>query len=283
MIARRLVPLALVLAASAVAPAAARGAAEAPAAREVPEGPLGDAIRLGKELFERTGTHPLTRRYVKNALSCASCHPQAGAQAGGATLVGVAAAYPAWSPREKAVITLEDRVLNCFMRSMNGLRPPNGSAPAVAITAYLTWLSTGERIAQNPEAPLGPRSFPKLPVDPAKVDTARGAALYAERCAACHGEDGQGDPPVWGPRSYNAGAGLADATKLAGFLKVTMPPDEPNLQDGEAVDLAAFLNAKPRPDFDLSRHLSPGGAYNATVRGEVVRAPTWPPRRAGKR
>jgi thiosulfate dehydrogenase len=92
----------------------------------------------------------------------------------------------------------------------------------------------------NPKAPLGQRSFAKPTVDPSKVSLERGKMLFVERCASCHGKDGQRDPPVWGPRSYNAGAGLADVSRLAGWLRVTMPPDEPLQSDAEAVDVAAY-------------------------------------------
>ena len=79
-----------------------------PAPTKLPGDELGEMVKLGKKLFEETGTHPLTREFVGNALSCASCHRGAGARTRGSTMIGAAAAYPAWSPREKAVITLED-------------------------------------------------------------------------------------------------------------------------------------------------------------------------------
>lgn len=244
----------------------------------LPPGKLGEAIRLGRAIFDQTNEHPLTKRYVKNALACASCHPDSGAAPTALTLVGAATAYPAWAPREKAVITLEDRILNCFMRSMNGSRPPNGSPPAVALTAYVTWLSTGMPVAMNPRYPRGPRAAASLRVYDDEVSLKHGRAIYASRCAACHGEDGNGDPPVWGPRSYNAGAGLADVEKLATFVHSAMPLDDPTLSESEAVDVAAYVNAQPRPGFRLRDHLPRGVSYNAAVRDELVRAPTWPPR-----
>lgn len=251
----------------------------APAPREIPSGPFGDTIRLGRTLFDETNTHPLTKRFVRNALTCASCHPDSGAATSGSTLIGAATAYPAWSPREQAVVTLEDRVLNCFMRSMNGTRPPNGSRPAVAITAYLTWLSAGMPLAMNEHYPRGPRSFGKLAVFEADVSLERGRATFEARCAACHGKDGDGEPPLWGPRSYNAGAGLADVEKLAGWVQAMMPPGDATLTDAEAIDVAAYVNSQPRPDFRLRDHLTRGATYDAGVQDEVVRAPTWPPRR----
>src|SRR5690606_37203590 len=100
-----------------------------------------------------------------------------------ASFLGVATAYPAWSPRERRVITLEDRVLNCFMRSLNGVRPPKGSEVSVAVTTYITWLSRGEPMKMNPEAPLGPRHVRPLEIDIAKADAERGKMLYADHCA----------------------------------------------------------------------------------------------------
>ena len=36
----------------------------------IPEGELGNVIRLGESLVEETSTHPLTKDYVGNALNC---------------------------------------------------------------------------------------------------------------------------------------------------------------------------------------------------------------------
>ena len=106
-------------------------AADTPSDRAGPS-PLLETIELGRVLVEQTSTHPLTREYVGAALNCTSCHLENGTHPTAATFLKVASAYPAWSPREETVVTLEDRVLNCFMRSCNGTRPPPGSTPAVA-------------------------------------------------------------------------------------------------------------------------------------------------------
>ena len=246
---------------------------------KLPDGELGEMVKLGKTLFEETGTHPLTRELVGNALSCASCHPGAGARPRGSTMIGAAAAYPAWSPREKAVITLEDRVANCFMRSLNGVRPPAGSKASMAITAYITWLSTGTPIGMNATGPYGPNALPKLNVDTSKPSVEAGRTTFEAKCATCHGSDGQGDPTVWGPRSYNAGAGLAQVPRLASWLRVEMPPDGPPLTDEEAVNVAGFVDSHPRPDFVLRDHLPRTGRAEASASNvDDVRAPTLPPR-----
>jgi len=237
--------------------------------RPLPEGPLGETVRLGQELVEKTAGHQLTKPYVGNALNCTSCHLKNGTDTKAASFIDVAAAYPAWSPREKRVITLEDRVLNCFMRSCNGVRPPLGSEVSVSIVAYITWLSTDRPIRMNSQRPAGPLAVPQLKVDVEQADHQRGAKLYAARCATCHGEDGQGQkehPPVWGAQSYNDGAGLANVTQLASWLKVAMPLDETDLTDQDALDVAAFVNSHQRPTFRLQDHLPPReklGTFNS--------------------
>ena len=88
----------------------------------------------------------------------------------------------------------------------------------------------------------------------------RGAQVYAEKCASCHGADGQGlpipesardYPPLWGDKSYNEGAGLFRLSRFAGYVKANMPFGathlNPQLSDEEAWDVAAFVNSKPRP------------------------------------
>ncbi|VTS05057.1 c-type cytochrome [Tuwongella immobilis] len=236
---------------------------------KLPEGPLGEAIRMGELLVEQTATHEWTKPYVGNALHCTSCHLDNGRDPKAGSFLGVAAAYPAYSPREKRVITLEDRVLNCFMRSCNGTRPPLGGRVSVAITAYLTWLSQSQPIAMNAKAPLGPNAVPKLTTPIDNLNLQAGKAGYAKHCARCHRADGAGDsenPPVWGARSYNDGAGLARVEKLAPWLKVAMPLGEPMLTDREAIDIAAYIHSQPRPKFRLSEHLPPAdrlGEYNA--------------------
>jgi thiosulfate dehydrogenase len=226
--------------------------------RPIPAGPLGETIRLGRELVERTTSHELSKPYVGNALNCTSCHLQNGTDPQAASLIGVAAAYPAWSPREQRAITLEDRILNCFMRSCNGVRPPLGSKVSVSIAAYITWLSSEHPIRMNAERPAGPRAIPSLASSAMRGEADRGAKVYAQRCASCHADDGEGDekhPPLWGERSYNDGAGLAQVGKLAAWLKVAMPPGETDLEAQESFDLAAYVNRHDRPKFDLKNHL----------------------------
>ena len=104
---------------------------------------------------------------------------------------------------------------------------------------------------------------------PESASAERGGLLYPRKCAECHGKDGAGqddDPPIWGPRSFNQGAGLAETVPLASWLKVAMPLNVADLTDQEALDLAAFINTHARPAFDLKKHLPVEtrlGEYNA--------------------
>src|SRR5579863_7590490 len=83
-----------------------------------------------------------------------------------------------------------------------------------------------------------------------------GDAVFAKRCAACHGQDGAGlaaapdlvhgfiFPPLWGPNSFNDGAGMHRVLTAARFIKARMPLGSPDLNDDEALDVAAFINSK---------------------------------------
>lgn len=244
--------------------------AQEPASKEPVGDKLAEVVKLGEAIVKSTTTHPLSKEYVGNALNCTSCHLDNGRHEKAGTFLGTATAYPAWSPRENRVITLEDRVLNCFMRSCNGIRPPLGSEVSVAVTAYIASLSQGQSLRMNSKRPVGPGAIKLLAVKPDQADIKRGASLYASRCAECHQEDGQGDqdnPPVWGERSYNDGAGLSSVENLAAWMKVAMPLDETDLSDQQALDIAAFVNSHKRPHFELRQHLPVKerlGEYNAS-------------------
>ena len=244
--------------------------AQEPASKEAVGDKLAEVVKLGEAIVESTTTHPMSKEYVGNALNCTSCHLDNGRHEKAGTFLGTATAYPAWSPRENRVITLEDRVLNCFMRSCNGIRPPLGSEVSVAVTAYIASLSQGQSLRMNSKRPVGPGAIKLLAVKPDQADIKRGASLYASRCAECHQEDGQGDqdnPPVWGERSYNDGAGLSSVENLAAWMKVAMPLDETDLSDQQALDIAAFVNSHKRPHFELRQHLPVKerlGEYNAS-------------------
>ncbi|UZX14684.1 c-type cytochrome [Thermus sp. PS18] len=235
---------------------------------------LDQTVALGKDIFMNTKDHPLSKAYVGNALSCTSCHLNGGTDPKGLTLVGTATAFPAYSPREKAVITLQNRIGDCFMRSLNGTLPPLGGPVLVALEAYIASLSQGMPLHMNPKSPTGPNALKPLSVDWTRADAQRGKSLYQAKCAVCHGAEGQGQvgPPLWGPKSYNAGAGMANWKNLAAFVHGAMPLGNPNLSPDEARDIAAYVDSQPRPTFRLQEHLPPSGelgVYTSKVLDEV--------------
>lgn len=226
---------------------------------------LAARIRLGFNVVRETGR--FAPKYAGNGLSCANCHLNAGQREGALPLIGVAAVFPQYSGRAGRLITLEDRIRGCFDRSMNGTAPGYDSEELLAVSAYLAWISTGTGMGKSPPW-RGRDAIPRdsqVAVD--RLDVAHGAAVFGRVCAACHGADGQGldvggirPGPLWGPRSWNDGAGMARIYTAAAFIRHAMPLSSPGtLSDAEAQDVAAYINAQPRPSFARKQHDYPRG------------------------
>jgi len=272
-------------------------AADIPDAPKVyPKGELGRVVKLGEDIMMQTGKHPLTKNFVKNGLQCKSCHPVGSDGKPGTTkmigtLIGTATSFPAYSKREGTIQTLQNRINNCFMRSMNGTRPIIDSEASIAMTAYVTWLSTGLPIKMNAKNPVNPyfsdswvanqKKFKKIMIKSTHKNYLRGKDLFKNQCAACHGLDGKGIgvfPALWGQNergdwlAYNAGAGLASLTKLAVWLQANMPHgNRGTLNSDDAADMSLYINAQPRANFDLQKSFSSkmeAKYYNSKVEGE---------------
>ncbi|MBV8063864.1 MAG: c-type cytochrome [Nevskia sp.] len=226
----------------------------APAALEqklaaLPQDPADQLLRRGYHLFIDTPRY--APGYSGNALTCANCHLDAGQRPGASPLWAAWGMYPAWLARRKRFSSFEERVQQCFRYSMNGRPPPLDSPEVHALSAYAQWLAHGQPVGEE----LPGRGFPAVAA-PAAPDPAHGAALYRRRCVACHGSGGAGlkqadgryaFPPLWGPASYNQGAGMAQPALLARFLKGNMPYGAADLSDQEAADLAAWVDGQDRP------------------------------------
>ena len=225
--------------------AAAAPALHGPADSLIPPGPLGAAIQRGRALL--LATRDSLPSHVGNNLRCVSCHLDAGRRHAMGSWVGVYARYPQYRPRSATVETIEYRVNDCFRRSMNGAPLATDSPDMRDIVAYLWFLSRDVPIA----APQGANRLQKWAA--LKSDTVAGAAVFATACAKCHGPDGQGTqiaPPVWGPKSFNVGAGMARVRTAAAFIRDNMPFDQPGtLSDQQAFDVAAYMDSRQRPDF----------------------------------
>ena len=242
----------------------------------LPAGPLGQAIQRGHDMIMNTNTDPQVKGFVGNALTCNSCHTEGGNNDHPGNFLSTATKFPSYSKREDAVITLEDRVANCFMRSMNGTRPSTDSSVVVDMAAYISWLDRGKPILAGATPVPAKSPYAAMLKAATEADVQAGAKVYGANCASCHGATGAGVPgtfpPVWGAESYNAGAGLANVAKLASWIKGNMPLGNPHLSEREAFEAALFVDSHPRPDFVLSRHLQAGNLaedYNAKVRSET--------------
>ena len=135
--------------------------------------------------------------------------------------------------------------------------PSPSSKEVLALAAYITWLARGTEVGRNPTW-RGQNAIPSEKLIPvAKLDPQKGGEIFSERCTSCHGADGQGilvgdkkPGPLWGPDSWNDGAGASRVYTLAGIIRYAMPYLDPgSLTDEEAQQVAAFINSKPRPSY----------------------------------
>ena len=214
---------------------------------QIPLGPAGEKIRLGQRIFDQTPRYAAP--YVGNQMNCADCHLQGGREPYSAPLVGVPEMFPAYSQRAGRTITLAERIQECFVRSENGRPPAAGDRVMAALLAYMDWLSQGHPKG-TPYPGRGLVDLPQL-----HGDAARGATLYAQQCSVCHGDQGAGMPPIfpplWGPASFNDGAGMSGVQKMAKFVQHNMPQNAPgSLSPQQAYDLAAYIEGKPRPKMN---------------------------------
>ncbi|MEQ1758598.1 MAG: c-type cytochrome [Vicinamibacterales bacterium] len=200
-----------------------------------------------------------SRRYIKSRLNCASCHLSAGTEPGALTLLQTEEHYPRFSARAGDMTEIEDRINECMQRSMNGAPLPMDSLEMKAMASYLRSLGA-EYLAMGASSRTAKDPSPFKPPTRA-ADLEHGRSVFGARCATCHGVDGLGllatgekrqgylFPPLWGPDSYNTGAGMHRVLTAARFVKARMPLGNPTLTDDEALDVAAFFNAQPRPEM----------------------------------
>jgi thiosulfate dehydrogenase len=227
---------------------------------------LGEQIKWGYRIFIDTPHE--APKLTGGTVACINCHLNAGQRERALPLVGIAGMFPEYNNRAARLISLPDRIVDCFLRSENatGLGtdalPSNTSKEVLAVTAYLTWLGRGHAVGASP--PWRNRNAiaadKLIPV--ARIDVPKGQALYEERCTSCHGLDGQGVQvgdkkagPLWGDKSWNDGAGASRVYTLAGIIRYSMPYLSPgSLTDEEAQQVAAFITSKPRPPYPFKSH-----------------------------
>lgn len=204
-------------------------------------------VRQGKLIFDETPKY--ASAYVGNKLACSDCHIKSGTADYAAPMIDMAGLFPMFNKRAGHVISLQNRIQECFSRSEAGRPLPLDSPQMQGLVAYIDWLS---RDGVKGQAYKG-RGFVKLPA--LTGDPVAGKAIYVAQCAGCHGSDGAGVPPIlpalWGNASYNDGAGMNNPAKMAAFVSYNMPQNHTDsLTPQQAYDVSAYVHSKPRPRFN---------------------------------
>lgn len=266
-----------------------------PAVASIPDDGYGEMIRLGERIFTQTGKY--APKFVGNSLNCVNCHLDAGRKADSAPLWASFVHYPAFRNKTGQVDTLASRLQGCFVYSMNGKAPAADDDVITALQTYAFFLAKGAPVGM----PMEGSGYPKLKKPAQAPDYARGEQVYARNCVLCHGADGQGQragdqqvfPPLWGPQSYNWGAGMHQVNNAAGFIYENMPLGKGrSLTEQEAWDVAFFMNAHERPqdprftgsvaDTRKKFHDSPDSPYGTTINGHLLGSDPSKPNRASR-
>jgi len=234
-----------------------------PDSNAMPAGDAGKMVRYGKELLTHTAEYfgpQGSIAHLSNGMNCQNCHLAGGTRVFGNNYALVAANYPKLSYRSGKLQPISQRIADCFMRSMDGTVPDTNGREVKAMIAYLLWIGQGVKKGQK----LYGNATEKLPYLKTVADPVKGQVIYITKCKVCHGERGQGTfaadkrsytyPPLWGPHSFNDGAGMYRIGNLAGFVKNNMPfgttYKNPQLSNEDAWNVAAYVCAQPRPHFD---------------------------------
>lgn len=232
-----------------------------PSDLEILKEPNADEIMFGKLLLNETKR--MLPENVGATMNCNSCHIAEGKANYGAPYLTTSHQYPKVMPRAAKLVDLTGRINGCFQRSMNGKPLHPESVEMKAMIAYMDWLSQSQpkdaKVAVTNAGPIDESLVP---------DPVKGQVIYEAQCATCHGDQGEGMkdkrgnlifPPLWGPESFNIGAGMARTYKAASFVKFNMPMAVNKegawgqghvLTDQEAVDVSEYFTHLPRPDFE---------------------------------
>ena len=237
--------------------------AERNAAQDLGAIPAAATAEYGRHLLRDTARYlgpnheDPAMRYSGTHLACASCHIDIGTRPGTLSLLQTSTRYPRESGRDGGMRDLRDRINGCMQRSMNGKPLPRDSVEMIAMEQYILGLGNQYKaMAAERRTPIEPAAF----VEPNRAASVEaGRTVYENHCYICHGGDGLGlkatanpadgyvFPPLWGPDSFNNGAGMNRVLTASRFIKARMPYGQPDLSDDEAYDVAAYINSHPRP------------------------------------
>ncbi len=225
-------------------------------------------IRYGRTLLDETYKYlgaESAMPYSGNKLACTNCHLYYGTKPYSGPWVTSYQKYAdpgKFSSRTNELRTLPIRINGCMQRSMAGSPIPEDSYEMQSMVAYFKWLDTGIQVSDWRDV-LG-QGMPKVADMTRAADPVRGAEIYRDECRTCHGDNGEGEwdedqqkfryPALWGPDSFNTGAGMNRLRTGVTFVKSNMPYIKEDLSDEDAWDVTAFIVSQERPIF--ANHLN---------------------------
>jgi thiosulfate dehydrogenase len=210
-------------------------------------------------------------RFVRGThTTCAHCHQGVGDKQddSGNRLTGSNNLGASWVMADMydrftgLLLSHELRQMQCFINSSNGFKPNAADDVVRDITAYSRFLSAALDMKIGNRYPeQGMDEIPASATRRRGDDYVRGAHLYREKCAACHGSQAYGTvvagrtyPALAGPNSFSLDSRMnfkAVNTVMPGFICRNMPPgQEGSLQSQDCRDIAYYLSTLPRPAGD---------------------------------
>ncbi len=225
-----------------------------------------EQLEYGKELIAHTSKYLGPNGSVlqiSNGMNCQNCHLQAGTAIWGNNYGSVASLYPKFRARSGSTENIYKRINDCFERSLNGKALDTMSKEMLAIEAYIKYLGSD---VKKGEKAIG-SGFKDLAFLDRAADPQKGLAVYTAKCQSCHQSNGDGVlnadkteytySPLWGKNSFNDAAGLYRISNFAKYVKYNMPQGatykEPQLNDEEAWDVAAFIVSQKRPHLNVPK------------------------------
>jgi thiosulfate dehydrogenase len=211
-------------------------------------------------------------RFVRGRhTSCDHCHQGVGDKqdAAGNRQVGSNSMAASWVMADMydrftgLLLPHELRQMQCYINSSNGFKPNAADDLMRDVTAYSRFLSAALDLKIGNHYPeQGIDEVPASATLKRGDDYVRGAHLYKEKCAGCHGPQGLGIevkgkvlyPAVAGPDAYSMDSRMNFAmvnSVMPGFICRNMPlGEEGSLDNQQCRDIAYYLGTLPRPAGD---------------------------------
>jgi len=211
-------------------------------------------------------------RFVRGTqTTCVHCHQGVGDKqdAAGNRLAGSNSLATSWVMADMydrftgLLLPHELRQMQCYINSSNGFKPNPADDLMRDVTAYSRFLSAALDLKIGNRYPeQGMDEIPASATLRRGDDYVRGAHVFRQRCATCHGTQGLGTvvqgrvlyPALAGPESFSLDSRMnffRVNSVMAGFICRNMPPgEEGSLDNQQCRDIAYYLSTLPRPAGD---------------------------------